>query len=336
MIKIDYVCRMKLKFLALLSICSLFACDNDLDLTDDYKDIPVVYAIMNMPSSEQFIRIEKGFIDETTSALQIATNPDSLYYMEAVVSIKDNQSGTVFPFEMVDGAEFGLPRDPGIFASDPNYLYKSESNFQPQPGQEYTLQIQRPGLDTLVTATTVMVGIPNIVRPSQSGAASLDFAYNQNTTLKWNGDGNSGLYDIAFNINYRERNIIEGGAFENKSVRWTVRSNFDDETMELQGLQFYGAISNLLDEDPDVVRKLSNLDMIVAVGGLEVKEYVRIGQANSGLTSSQDIPVFTNLSEGRGLFSSRQEAINPSIQLTNKTLDSLRNGIFTKNLGFIE
>lgn len=327
---------MKLKFLALLGICSLLACDNDLDLTDDYKDIPVVYAIMSMPSSEQFIRIEKGFIDETTSALEIASNPDSLYYMNAAVSILENESGTVFPLTMVDGAEFNLPRDPGIFATDPNYLYKSESDFQPESGREYTLQIQRTGLDTIVTATTVMVGMPNIVRPSQSGAASLNFNYFQNTTLKWTGDDNSGLYDIAFNINYRERNIIEGGAFENKSVRWTVRSNFDDETLELQGLQFYGAVASLLEEDPELVRKFSSMDMIVAVGGVEVKDYVRIGQANSGLTSSQDIPVYTNLSEGRGIFSSRQESINTGIQLTAVTLDSLRNGMFTKHLGFEE
>lgn len=327
---------MKVKFLALLSIFSLVACDNTLDLTDEYKDIPIVYAIMSMPSSQQFIRIEKGFIDESISALQIASNPDSLYYMGAIVSIKDNISGNEFPFSMVDGADHNLPRDPGIFASDPNYLYKSESNFQPQAGKEYTLQIQRPDNETLVTATTVMVGVPNIVRPSQTGAASLDFSYNQNTILKWNGDENSGLYDLAFNINYRERNIIEGGAFENKSVKWIVRSNYDDETYELQGVEFYGAVASLLEEDPDVVRKFRNLDMILAVGGSEVKEYVRIGQANSGLTSSQDIPVFTNLTEGRGLFSSRQETMNSSIPITNKTLDSLRNGIYTKHLGFVE
>lgn len=328
---------MKSKICALLAICSLFACNNDLDLSEDYKDIPIIYGVISMPATDQFIRIEKGFIDDQTSALEIAMNPDSLYYMDAVVSIKDISSGTEYPLTMVDGSEYNLPRDPGIFATNPNYLYKSETNsFLPIAGTEYMLQVQRSNIDTLITASTVMVGVPNIVRPSQTGGASLDFSYFQNTILKWNGDENTGLYDLAFDINYRERNIIEGGNFENKSVRWFVRSNYEEETFELEGIQFYGAIASLLEEDPNVVRKFRNLDMIVAAGGQEVKEYVRIGQANSGLTSSQDIPVYTNISEGRGLFSSRQETKNESIPITAKTLDSLINGQITGHLNFVE
>ncbi len=326
---------MKLKFLALLSCVSLiFGCDNELVLTDTYKDIPIVYAILSMPSSEQFIRVEKGFIDETTSALQIANNPDSLYYMNASVSILDSESGIEYPFTMVDGADFNLDRDPGIFATDPNYLYKSDTNFQPETGREYTLQIQRAGIDSLVTSTTVMVGQPTITRPSQFGAASLDFSYTQNTSLRWLGDENSGLYDIAFDINYRERNVTTGEGFENKTVRWFVRSNYDDQTLDLEGIKFFGAMATLLEEDPNVLRKFVDMDMIAAAGGQEVKEYVRIGQANSGLTSSQDIPSFTNISEGRGIFSSRQEANNFNIPITGKTLDSLINGVFTQHLNF--
>ncbi len=328
---------MKMKILMLFAFCTMISCDNDLVLTDEYKDIPVVYGVLSLPGSEQFIRIEKGFIDPMTSGLEIAMNPDSLYYQNAAVSILDNATGTEYPLSMVDGAEFNFPRDPGIFATSPNYLYKSETNaFNPQAGQVYTLQIKRADLESLVTASTVMVDVPNIVRPSQTGASSLDFSYAQNTILKWNGDENSGLYDIAFDINYRERNVLDGGNFENKSVRWFVRSNYEEETYELEGISFYGAMANLLNEDPNVIRKFKNLDMIVAAGGQEVKEYVRIGQANSGLTSSQDIPVYTNISEGRGIFSSRQETRNNGVPITARTLDSLINGIYTKHLNFTE
>lgn len=326
---------MKLKIFSLLAICSFFACDNTLDLTEDYRDIPIVYGVLSQPSDAQYIRIEKGFIDEAISALDIAQIADSLYYQDIVVSVVETGSGSEFIFTEVDGTEFDLPRDPGIFATDPNILYKSETGgFSPQAGNEYRLQIQRGGIDTLVTATTVMVEEPNIVRPSQTGSASLDFAYLSNTILRWNGGDNAGLYDVSFDINYRERNILDGGNFENKSVRWNVRSNFDDETLEVQGIQFYGAMSSLLEEDPDVVRRFNSMDMIVSTGGEEIKEYVRIGQANSGLTSSQDIPFFTNISEGRGLFSTRQEARNNSIQISIRTLDSLINGQITKDLNF--
>lgn len=326
---------MKMKLILVLCLFSIVSCENDLNLVSEYKDIPVVYGILSLPATEQFIRLEKAFVDETTSGLELAMNTDSLYYENAEVSILEESTGSVFNLTKVDGADFGFPRDPGVFATDPNYLYKSDENvFTPVAGELYTLQIQRDNIDELVTATIEMVEPPRIVRPSLTGASSLDFAYFQNTLLKWNGNDNSGLYDLTFIIHYRERNIAEGGNFEDKSFTWNITSNFEDETFEMQGLSFYGAMASNLEASDNFERRFRFIDMVVAAGGVEVKEYVRIGQANSGLTSSQDIPVFTNISEGRGLFSSRQESRNEAIPITATTLDSLANGEITKALNF--
>lgn len=324
-----------MKLLLVLGLFSLLSCDNELDLVSPYRDIPVVYGVLALPATQQFVRVEKGFIDPFTSALDIALNPDSLYYMDAAVSILEESTGNLFALEMVDGKDFNLPRDPGIFATDPNYLYKSdEGEFTPIAGETYTLQIQRGGIDTLVTASIVMVDPPRIVRPSLTGASSLNFDYTQNTVLRWNGSENGGLFDLSFIVHYRERNVLEGGDFEDKSFVWNVANNFDDTIFELQGLNFYAALAANLEAGDQYDRRFRFLDMIVAEGGEEIKEYVRIGQANSGLTSSQDIPVFTNLSEGRGVFSSRQESRNEGIPITTVTLDSLVNGQFTKDLNF--
>ena len=333
--KIAYVCGMKMKLLLVLGLFSLLSCDNELDLVSDYKDIPVVYGILSLPQDEQFIRIEKAFIDPTTSALDIAQNPDSLYYENINVSILHEGSGTVYDLERVDGGDYDLPRDIGVFASDPNVLYKSEEGiFYPESGETYTLQIQRNNIDTLVTSTIVMINEPRIVRPSQTGTSSLNFDYVQPTTLKWNGGDNAGLYDLSFEIHYRERNLSDGGNFENKSFTWNIANNFEGEVYELLGLNFYGALASNLEVNENLERRFRFVDMILSLGGEEVKEYVRIGQANSGLTSSQDIPVFSNLSEGRGLFSSSQESRNNEIQVTVMTLDSIVNGQFTKDLNF--
>ena len=326
---------MKLKLLLVLALFSVLSCDNDLNLVSEYKDIPVVYGILSLPATEQYIRIEKGFIDPAISGLDIAMNPDSLYYEDARVSILENSTGEVFNLAKVDGSEFNLPRDPGIFATDPNYLYRTgDGEFVPVAGEMYTLQIQRSNIDTLVTSSIVMIDPPRIVRPSLTGAASLDFAYNQVTTLKWNGNDNEGLYDLFFEVHYRERNISEGGEFENKSFNWNVTSNYDDVQLELQGINFYGAMASNLEASDNFERRFRYLNMVLSAGGEEVREYVRIGQANSGLTSSQDIPVFSNISEGRGIFSSRHESRNEEIPLTLNTLDSLANGEITRDLNF--
>lgn len=333
----NYFCAMEKSILFLMLLITITACDNDLDLIDEYRDIPIVYGILTLPDSDQYFRVEKGFIDANTSALDLAQISDSLYYADAVVSIKDDATGEVYVCERVDGAEDGLPRDPGIFATDPNTLYKlSQDEFEPIAGQEYTFQLERSEGDSLITATIVMAEQPVIVRPSQTGTASLDFNYNIPTTVRWRGTENTGLFDLYFDLKYKERNTQDGGDFENKSVRWSVLTNYEDELYEIEGISFYNFLASALETNSNLVRRFQSIDMVLSVGGQEIQEYVRIGQANSGLTSSQDIPVFTNLSEGRGLISSRNVARNNDLNITVGTLDSLIGGQFTQKLNFIQ
>ncbi len=333
----NYFCTMEKCILFLILLVTFTSCDNELDLIEDYQDIPVVYGILTLPDSDQYFRVEKGFIDPTTSALEIAQISDSLYYQNAIVSIKDELTGDVYVCERVDGAQEGLPRDPGIFATDPNTLYKiSADDFQPIAGQAYTLQLQRNEGDSLVTATTIMAEEPVIVRPSQTGTATLDFNYLIPTAVRWRGTENTGLFDLYFDLKYKERNTELGGDFENKSVRWNVLTNYEDELYEIEGIAFYNFLASALETNPNLVRRFQDIDMVLSVGGDEIREYVRIGQANSGLTSSQDAPVFTNLSEGRGLFSSRNVSRNDNLNITIGTLDSLIGGEFTKDLNFIQ
>ena len=68
--------------------------------------------------------------------------------------------------------------------------------------------------------------------------------------------------------------------------------------------------------------------------GQELGEFIKIAQANSGITATQDIPTYTNLSEGIGVFTSRNVANYTGFGLTDATLDSLKNGSITGHLNF--
>jgi len=252
-----------------------------------------------------------------------------------VVSIKEEATGNIYELTKVEGGNHKLARDLGIFAHDPNYLYKTEvGEFIPTEGLDYTLQIQRNNIDTLVTATVKMVDAPRIVRPSMTGNAAIHFDYTQRTKFIWKGGENTGLYDLSFIVHYRERDEVNGGGFTNRFFVWDVVNNFENEEYELDGINFYGMMVSKIEENPNMVRRFEHIDMIVSAGGPEIEEYVRIGQANSGLTSSQDIPVFSNMSEGRGLFSTKQQSRNIDLPISLETLDSLANGQITKSLNF--
>jgi hypothetical protein len=76
------------------------------------------------------------------------------------------------------------------------------------------------------------------------------------------------------------------------------------------------------------------VDVQIAGAGQELIDLLDIIRINAGITSSQSIPKYTNISEGLGIFSSRATALRPNLVLDGVALDSLRIGIHTKNLNF--
>ena len=83
-----------------------------------------------------------------------------------------------------------------------------------------------------------------------------------------------------------------------------------------------------------MVRFFDGFDIYVTGAGEELLEFVRVSQANTGITSAQSIPTYTNVSDGLGIFTSRSQVLRSGLQLNSIALDSLREGIFTRDLNF--
>ena len=69
-------------------------------------------------------------------------------------------------------------------------------------------------------------------------------------------------------------------------------------------------------------------------GNSDVADYIRVGQANLGITSSGEIPTFTNVNGGLGIFGSRSVDKRVGIPFRQSTLDSLVGSVITKDLNF--
>lgn len=125
------------KIILLLSATFLLTdCSNEVDVIGDWKEIPVVYAVFgpNPDLGANYFRIEKAFLDPKTDALVIAKRPDSIYYgvneLEVILFEKfreDTSYRVIDTLEMVDANTIGITRDSGIFATTPNYVYKSDA-----------------------------------------------------------------------------------------------------------------------------------------------------------------------------------------------------------------
>ena len=80
---------------------------------------------------------------------------------------------------------------------------------------------------------------------------------------------------------------------------------------------------------------MSGIDVIVNAGGEELYTFRSILSANTGITGvGGDLPSYTNLSEGAGIFTSSNAHTLRDFDLHPESLDSLQNGSITGDLNF--
>ena len=325
--------------LFLLVFC--VACNNDLDLVEEFKDIPIVYGLISTVDTAQYIRVEKAFIDESTSAFDLALDPNNLYYDNAQVAMVRESTGERYMFERVNGEDEGFVREEGVFAQSPNFLFKKRtSEMILEPEERYKLEIVTGSSgEEVITATTVLSKPPIITTPGTT--SSLDFFGISKAKVKWFGNPTVAIYDLVFHVNYLEKdNSLANASFEEKTKVWNVAQGLENPVTdfsilaEVEGTAFFTFMASELEANDKFERVFKSIDVIVFAGGVEIKEYQNVGLANLGITSSQDIPTYTNLSSGRGLFSSRTKNSRLDVNITPRTLDSLKNSSLTKDLGF--
>ena len=327
-------------FALFMSLMFWSSCSNDFDVTATWKDIPVVYGLLNIDEDIHYIRIEKAFLDPETSALEIAQIADSLYYENATVQLERVSNGQLFNMQRVDGNDAGInqPRDPGIFATSPNWIYKIAANqINLVEGERIKLILDRGNGLPLVTAQTLVQGSMLKRRPL---GANFDFFPGNETLLGWSASKEAKIFDVKLIFNYAEFPKDDPSAVVQKSFDWVWGKGITFGIFENEyiigklGEEFYAVVEGNITNDPNFNRIFDDIDIEIIAGGEELEKYINVALANSGITGSQELPSFTNISEGQGVFSTRSTLINKGFSITPSTRDSLKNGSVTKHLNF--
>ena len=137
------------KILSIFILCAFISCDNELDINEEWQDIPVLYAILNSGTGidlnadsdpdinyDHFVRVQKSFLG-SGSAYDYTHISDSIYYnsddLEVFAQTLDTQSGepgTIFLVDLIQntGLSVDLFKEDGIFSSNNHYLYKFPSS----------------------------------------------------------------------------------------------------------------------------------------------------------------------------------------------------------------
>jgi hypothetical protein len=314
---------------ALLSFFS--SCSNDLDLTEGKVDIPIVYGILSPNDTAHYIRVERAFADPEISAVELAQNPDFLYYDDIEVTLTNLQTGQNFILQKVDGNLEGYVREEGAFAQSPNYLYKiRQADINIAPKQTYELRIKISEEKTVSAQTKIVE--PAFMSVPSPATSVIDFDFIQPNQMRWNPGENGTIFSAVFNIHVRE--IFPGAIVRDTVIRWNVIRNTDLNINQYSGANFYTVIADNLDSNRPATRFFRSIDLVHTSGGPEIFDFRRVSLANLGITSSEEVPSFSNIEGARGLFSSRASISIRGMNLSPKSLDSLRNSQITANLNF--
>ena len=314
---------MKKLFLSLsLLACMAFfnACSTDVELYADYKDIPVVYGLIDATMDTNFVRINRAFSssnDNPINAYEVALIADSCNYpgkLDArIIEYKSgfgNQyspTGRVFVLDTMTIHD----KDTGIFYAPNQKVYYTTETFKQNNGSnhyKYRLAVYK-GNDTITSETGIVGGEDFKILTWQTSFMS-DSTSNSGK-ISFTSADNTAFYDVKMYFNYKEKH---GATEVNKQVKWDFGTKSVDELYYEDGYYVvaYGmnSLFNLLEraigsDTIGVTRYFDEnpIEIVIAAGGEELYNYIQVNSQAGGL--SQSVPDYTNINGGYGVFSSR-------------------------------
>jgi len=326
---------MKIKNLLFLILPLLFSCETDFDVNANWKDVTIVYGLIDPNNDDQLIKINKAYLGQG-DAIQMASISDSTNYdpsnlIVKIHRVREQVFNTYDTLSTVVLTDTVLDKDDGLFSTDDNiiYTFKKPSSFY-NTNSIYVLEILNLSSGQKVTSETEIINSfsfeslnPSFEWGLYNGelADSLRF---RTKNIEWQNSNNGVIYQLDILINYLESGIV-------KSLSWSqpiVEYSSGNMSLKIKGDQFFQFLENNLDNN--TTKQFLNLDLVMTIGAQDLKTYIDVNQPFSGIV--QERPVFSNIDNGVGLFSSRYTYDDiKGIELTNSTLNYMINDL---DLGF--
>ena len=296
---------MKKLFLSLSLLASITffnACSTNVELYADYKDIPIVYGLIDATKDINYVRINRAFSssnDHPINAHEVALIADSCNYpgkLDArIIEYRTgfgNQyvpTGRVFVLDTMtihdkDTGVFYAPHQKVYYTNEPINVNTNGSRYK------YRLVINKDN-DSITAETGVVGGGDFRIITAKADFAANPQPINSTSRISFKTADNAVFYDIKMAFHYKEDAI--GNDFN-------VTRAFD----------------------------LNPIEIMIAAGGDELYNYIQVNAMAGGL--SQTVPDYTNVTGGYGVFSSRINKTK-SISLTSRAQVDL----FSKPWGFI-
>jgi hypothetical protein len=290
------------KVLLFILLISQLGCKNDIDINAPYKDIAIVYGFLDQNSATQFLRIQKLYQNSSTSSTSEGANiADSLYFDSLVVNLINITSKDTFKCYKVDS----IPKASGFFSSAKNTLYACSFPTNNNANELFELRIWYPKKEALFTAKTNLV--KDAFVPFRKIVLKL-VPSNHVFLFKFTTAINSALYDLTVRYFYKEMDANDTSNFAIKYVDYSVAKGKiypaqSDRTENIGSRTYIDYLKTNIPYDTSKKRRSVGITYIAYGGSSEFQTLLDLNNPN--LTIVQKNPEFSNITNGLGIFTSR-------------------------------
>jgi hypothetical protein len=294
-------------------------CANDIDINANWKEVMVVYGLLNPTDSVHYLKINKAFLNEKTNALEAASVSDSLFFEDLEVRVVRQEDQTVYPCE----ADNSIQKDSGIFANDRNTLWTFRAKIS--QFNTYRLEILRKSSGKKIEASTLICGQPAVFAPIADTFSTLNLQL-ENIPVIYNSGLNTAAYDIRMDFIYDEFSVSDTSKKSQKTITWRLitdqRTNNYGGNVRLTNIiprtAFFQFIASQIKVDATLRRRAKYVAFTFYGGAPQLVDYISVSEPSIGIVQKQ--AEYSNITGALGIFSSRHIYRIPKVKFDQNSL----------------
>jgi len=348
----------RLLIYSFIVLCLASACKTDFEVNAPWKDITVVYGLLNQNDSIHYIKVNRAFLGEENAEVMALERDSSEYDTTAItvtIEEKTSSNAQTYTLNPVQDSNKAL----GTFYGPIQTLYYfNEPNLD--PASDYKLVIKKNETGEVVTASTPLVQNFKFSNTSFWNAAKPKVPFFHNGVYKsfshskWKSAVNGRRYQLKVTFHYYEKPAGQSGPLTHKTLDWLFPivkapdlDGGDEIGTVIEGEDFYKYVANKLEPvsvSNNVDRCIGSLDFKVSVGGEDLNTYLDVNEPSTGIV--QERPEYTNVFDGNGkeqagIFSCNYSIIEEGAVLSESgtitnSITELKSGPYTIGYGFTD
>jgi hypothetical protein len=304
--------------LALLLLVN--SCETDLDVAP-YKPISIVYGLINIKDTTQYVRINRGF-STTGDPYDIVQINDSVNYPQDLfeVFLEEYRNGELVgdpvPYQAVD-----RQKEPGLFSNESNCVFRTSTPIQKDC--TYKLRVIEKETGREIYGEAGILGNVTMEEAFLWERAYYRVDYYAEPLPEY--EGSLDPYDHThYIVRFLYWEYVNGETYH-KYVDWVptmdpLKDIADDDTSFQMSDKYFEYLSTQIPVDPNVKRQARGVDYMLALPGMELQNFIQVYEQP---TNPHFLPEYSNMHNGRGVFGSKYFYTYFGLKLRKRTVDTI-------------